>query len=521
MSRAGLPNDPTPCSDEQIGLSYTYEDVCFRPGGPSSPCYVLSPLELLKTDPADMDALIAVMFASSMPGATCSSIAAGNMCSTEVAALGGLMLESVCPVSCEHTMAKLETLQLYDAIKLVSWDFDSLLGLIQRGNAPANSTDLLGFPTLHGPILGAQAVRAAYLLACDGDEDGRCKNWERKILDWLATEEQRAAAYDGGIYFYGIGFEAQKAELQRGSNEVNPLFGVASILMVCYVVFTMFKRGASSYYSMGKGCYFLVFVQPVEKYGTLIERYTALIEKVSALIGIVGWQSIMCIQLSFAWSFGLTAVFGILFSAVTPVCGFLLLAVGTDDIFIICSILDQMPKELDPVERVGRALAHAGPAILITTSTSAIAFFAGSTIRFPAMQAFCLDAAIGIVCVFFTACTAITACIAVHEKRSSPIDRWVDQMRGTEKEAADAKADESADSSGWRGFWLQTWGPLVAESPLPAKIGVIAVFLVVTALSAWQATNVRLQFVIADVFPDNSYIPEYLSMTDHYFPTQV
>eukprot|EP01052_Picozoa_sp_SAG31_P004793 SAG31_NODE_203_length_20490_cov_7.713256_6_plen_58_part_00 len=30
-----------------------------------------------------------------------------------------------------------------------------------------------------------------------------------------------------------------------------------------------------------KGCYFLVFVQLLEKYGTLIERNTALIEKVS------------------------------------------------------------------------------------------------------------------------------------------------------------------------------------------------------------------------------------------------
>eukprot|EP01052_Picozoa_sp_SAG31_P020541 SAG31_NODE_1549_length_7913_cov_8.822882_1_plen_197_part_00 len=37
---------------------------------------------------------------------------------------------------------------------------------------------------------------------------------------------------------------------------------------------------------IGKGCYFLVFVQLLEKYGTLIERYAALIEKVSALIGI-------------------------------------------------------------------------------------------------------------------------------------------------------------------------------------------------------------------------------------------
>lgn len=141
---------------------------------------------------------------------------------------------------------------------------------------------------------------------------------------------------------------------------------------------------------------------------------------------------------------------------IRAVCGFLLLAVGTDDVFIIVSILDQVPKDIPPAERVARALAHAGPAILITTSTSAIAFFAGSTIRFPAMRAFCLDAAIGIVCVFLTACTAIIACISIHEHRSSPFDRWVDQKRGTDKVAADSETKENADTAGWRGFWLQT-----------------------------------------------------------------
>eukprot|EP01052_Picozoa_sp_SAG31_P005996 SAG31_NODE_272_length_18690_cov_14.520785_5_plen_215_part_00 len=38
---------------------------------------------------------------------------------------------------------------------------------------------------------------------------------------------------------------------------------------------------------IGKGCYFLVFVQLFEKYGTFIERNTALIEKVSALIDVI------------------------------------------------------------------------------------------------------------------------------------------------------------------------------------------------------------------------------------------
>eukprot|EP01052_Picozoa_sp_SAG31_P035030 SAG31_NODE_4172_length_3511_cov_1.676143_3_plen_109_part_00 len=36
-----------------------------------------------------------------------------------------------------------------------------------------------------------------------------------------------------------------------------------------------------SFTGEGEGCYFLVFVQLFEKYGTIIERNTALIEKVS------------------------------------------------------------------------------------------------------------------------------------------------------------------------------------------------------------------------------------------------
>eukprot|EP01052_Picozoa_sp_SAG31_P040384 SAG31_NODE_5833_length_2303_cov_2.727314_3_plen_55_part_00 len=41
------------------------------------------------------------------------------------------------------------------------------------------------------------------------------------------------------------------------------------------------RRAAFLAETLGKGCCFLAFVQPFEKYGTLIERNTALIEKVS------------------------------------------------------------------------------------------------------------------------------------------------------------------------------------------------------------------------------------------------
>jgi hypothetical protein len=91
--------------------------------------------------------------------------------------------------------------------------------------------------------------------------------------------------------------------------------------MISYVALTLLKCGAYSHHS-------------------------------KALVAI---QGVYAIMLSFLMSFGLTAVFGILFSSVTPVCGFLLLAVGTDDVFIITTLIDQVDPEIEDVpERVGR-----------------------------------------------------------------------------------------------------------------------------------------------------------------------
>lgn len=48
---------------------------------------------------------------------------------------------------------------------------------------------------------------------------------------------------------------------------------------------------------------------------------------------------------------------------------------------------------------------------------------------------------------------------------------------------------------------------------MPAKLAVIIFFAVATILNAWQAVDIRLEFVIADVFPDDSYIPEFIAMS--------
>ena len=40
------------------------------------------------------------------------------------------------------------------------------------------------------------------------------------------------------------------------------------------------------------------------------------------------------------------------------------------------------------------------------------------------------------------------------------------------------------------------------------RVAIIVFFLLVGALSVWLATDIKLQFIIADVFPDNSFVSE-------------
>ena len=449
---------------DQVGEKYTFEDICFRPGGVDTPCYVVSPLDLLRPAPVDMDALFQVVAS----GNTCAEANLQDLllCDDPISNIPGITIQTICPVSCGgHTPTPLERLRLAEATRLVSWDMDTLLGSIERADV-FEAEDFLGFGGLRGSIQSAQAMKTNYLLSCE-DGDGRCNNWEKEILDWLATEAVRTEAFADGIYTYGISLQGQQSEILRGSNEVNPLFGIASVMMVTFVSFSFYKTGPLSYHSKG----------------------------------LVGVQAIMAIQLTFAMSFGLTAVFGILFSSVTPVCGFLLLAIGTDDVFIIVSILDQIDTRLPVEERIGRAMSHAGPAILITSATSSLAFFAGSSIRFPAMRAFCLDAAIGITCVFGTAVTMIVACLAIHERHSTPIDKFIDAKRCSDRLAAAKVGDVS---SRWVRFWRETWGPVVTDTNLKVKITIICVFVIVVIASAIQVANVKLQFVIEDVSKDSS-----------------
>lgn len=76
---------------------------------------------------------------------------------------------------------------------------------------------------------------------------------------------------------------------------------------------------------------------------------------------------------------------------------FLVLAVGVDNMFILAHALQLQDQSLAVPERLGRALAAAGPSITLAAACEALAFGLGGLTSMPAVRNFSLCAAVAVL----------------------------------------------------------------------------------------------------------------------------
>lgn len=76
---------------------------------------------------------------------------------------------------------------------------------------------------------------------------------------------------------------------------------------------------------------------------------------------------------------------------------FLVLAVGVDNMFILAHALQQQDPQLPVPERLGRALAGAGPSISLAAACEALAFGLGGLTSMPAVRNFSMCAAVAVL----------------------------------------------------------------------------------------------------------------------------
>ncbi|KAK5973399.1 Hedgehog receptor, partial [Trichostrongylus colubriformis] len=135
------------------------------------------------------------------------------------------------------------------------------------------------------------------------------------------------------------------------------------------------------------------------------------------------WESLVgCLipLLALISTTGLLFWFGWKFQPIIVAAFFLVLSVGVDDVFIILRAWDRTNADEEVAERMSQTIEDAGPSILISSITNAMAFFIGMTSQTPAVRSFSLYSAIAICICFVYQLLMFSAVLALsgHRERA-------------------------------------------------------------------------------------------------------
>ena len=131
-------------------------------------------------------------------------------------------------------------------------------------------------------------------------------------------------------------------------------------------------------------------------------------------LAIVG---ILIVLSSVISSMGIISFLGVGFTMISAeVIPFLVLAIGVDNMFIIKSAIERQEKDT-LLERVSGGLKEVGPNITTATICEALAFVVGSLTKIPALQTFCIQAAIAILMNYLFQIFTFVVCLILDAER--------------------------------------------------------------------------------------------------------
>lgn len=221
----------------------------------------------------------------------------------------------------------------------------------------------------------------------DDPQEARAQNWEKGLIDVLLDVQEEASRR--GLQLSFSTEASLTEELNKSTNTDVKIVVISYLVMFLYA--SMALGGGS-----GKA-----------KFG----------------LGLCG---IIIVLLSVAASAGVCAALGIKATLIiAEVIPFLVLAVGVDNIFLLCHEMDaaNIAYPNDSVDtRVSKAVGRIGPSIVISAVTETLAFGLAATVKMPAVRNFAIYAA---GAVFINAILQLTIFVSVmaldQRRQSAPI----------------------------------------------------------------------------------------------------
>ena len=134
---------------------------------------------------------------------------------------------------------------------------------------------------------------------------------------------------------------------------------------------------------------------------------------------LLGLSGIVVVLFSLCIAIGITLYMNIPLSLISSeVVPFLTLAIGVDNMFIIVRAEQEVSSQVENVEeRVALALKEVGPSIFTAAFCESLAFFVGMLTKVPALESFCLVAALAVLADFLLQITFFCAALTLDAKR--------------------------------------------------------------------------------------------------------
>lgn len=229
----------------------------------------------------------------------------------------------------------------------------------------------------------------------------------------------------------------------------------------------------------------------------------------------LGFLGILIVLLSVSASVGLFSFFGIKVTLIiAEVIPFLVLAVGVDNIFLLCHEFDRINtrySEKSIEERVASTMARMGPSILLSATSEVAAFSLGTFVDMPAVRNFAAYAAGAVLFDAALQLTMFPAALALDRMRveSSRVD-CMPLLRINSLPTAETDHEGFLPRIIRRKYAPYLLRPYV-------KLAVIIIFGTFAALSVAMFPKIQLGLDQKIALPRDSYLIDYFEDLERYF----
>lgn len=265
---------------------------------------------------------------------------------------------------------------------------------------PLKKEMVLGGYEKTGNVLDSQAMVVTWVVNNhqeDSEEIKYAEDWENSLKSLMRIVQQEAK--ERGLRLSYSTEVSLEQELNKSSNTD------AKIVVISYIAMFIYASIA-----LGGASFLVADVLQDPKWIFVDSKFT---------LGVAG---IVIVLMSVSAAVGLFSAMNIKVTLIiAEVIPFLVLAIGVDNIFLICHEFEKVNAAFGPSEpiesRVGKALGRMGPSILLSALTEFIAFALGAAVAMPAVRNFAIYAAGAVVINAILQVTMFVAVLALNQKR--------------------------------------------------------------------------------------------------------